>query len=48
MIMSMTGFGSSRIEIPNLTVSVEAKTVNHRYLDTHVRLASEFRVWSPL
>lgn len=48
MIMSMTGFGSSRIEIPNLTVSVEAKTVNHRYLDTHVRLASEFQRLEPV
>ena len=43
MIYSMTGFGSGRIEAPNLAVSVEAKTVNHRYLDVHVRLPSEFQ-----
>ena len=43
MIYSMTGFGSGRVEAPNLAVVVEAKTVNHRYLDVHVRLPSEFQ-----
>ena len=43
MIYSMTGFGSGRVEAPNLAVTVEAKTVNHRYLDVHVRLPSEFQ-----
>jgi uncharacterized protein (TIGR00255 family) len=43
MIMSMTGFGSSRIERAGLTVAVEAKSVNHRYLDVHIRLPPEFQ-----
>ena len=43
MIYSMTGFGSARVDVPNLMVSIEAKTVNHRYLDLHVRLPSEFQ-----
>jgi uncharacterized protein (TIGR00255 family) len=48
MILSMTGFGSSRAETPNVSVSVEAKTVNHRYLDLHVRLPSEFQSLEPV
>jgi uncharacterized protein (TIGR00255 family) len=43
MIYSMTGFGSGRVDVPNLMVSVEAKSVNHRYMDLHVRLPSEFQ-----
>lgn len=43
MIYSMTGFGSGRIETPKLKVTVEVKTVNHRYLDVHVRLPIEFQ-----
>lgn len=52
MISSMTGFGSSRVESAvdsvNTAVSVEAKTVNHRYLDIHVRLPSEFQNLEPV
>ncbi len=48
MILSMTGFGSGRIEIPNLMISVEAKTVNHRYLDLHIRLPAEFQNLEPV
>ena len=48
MILSMTGFGSGRVEIPDLTISVEAKTVNHRYLDLHIRLPSEFQSLEPV
>ena len=43
MITSMTGFGSSRAEGDNLTVLVEIKSVNHRYIDTHVKMPSEFQ-----
>jgi uncharacterized protein YicC (UPF0701 family) len=32
MIYSMTGFGSARTEADNLTVLVEIKSVNHRYI----------------
>jgi uncharacterized protein (TIGR00255 family) len=43
MIYSMTGFGSARSEAPNLTVLVEMKSVNHRFLDVHIRLAGEYQ-----
>ncbi len=43
MIHSMTGFGSNRSEAPNLTVLVEIKSVNHRYIDIHVKMPSEFQ-----
>jgi uncharacterized protein (TIGR00255 family) len=43
MIVSMTGFGSARAEAPNLTVLVEIKSVNHRYMDVHVKMAGEFQ-----
>jgi uncharacterized protein (TIGR00255 family) len=43
MIASMTGFGSSRAEGANLTVLVEIKSVNHRYIDVHVKIPSEFQ-----
>lgn len=33
MVMSMTGYGSDVIQLDNLTVNVEIKTVNNRFLD---------------
>jgi len=39
----MTGFGSARTEAPNLTVLVEAKSVNHRYIDIHIKIPGEFQ-----
>ena len=38
MIKSMTGYGSSKITDEGITVSVELKSVNNRYLETSVRL----------
>lgn len=43
MIYSMTGFGSARVEAPNLSVLVEIKSVNHRYLDVHIKIPGEFQ-----
>lgn len=43
MIYSMTGFGSARAEDSNLSVLVEVKGVNHRYLDIHVKISPEFQ-----
>jgi uncharacterized protein (TIGR00255 family) len=43
MITSMTGFGSSRAEGTNLTVLVEIKSVNHRYMDIHIKMPGEFQ-----
>src|SRR5262245_24775066 len=41
MIYSMTGFGSARAEASNLSVLIEIKSVNHRYLDVHIKLPTE-------
>jgi uncharacterized protein (TIGR00255 family) len=43
MIYSMTGFGSGRAEAPNLSVLVEVKSVNHRYLDVHMKIPGEYQ-----
>src|SRR5207247_5256399 len=43
MIYSMTGFGSARAEAPNLSVLVEIKSVNHRYLDVHIKIPGEYQ-----
>jgi len=43
MIYSMTGFGSGRAEAPNLAVLVEIKSVNHRYLDFHIKIPGEYQ-----
>ena len=43
MIYSMTGFGSGRAEVPNLSVLVEIKSVNHRYLDIHIKIPGEYQ-----
>jgi uncharacterized protein (TIGR00255 family) len=38
MIRSMTGFGRADFEVMGVEFAVEARTVNHRHLDTRVRL----------
>lgn len=38
MIKSMTGYGGARLTIDGISVSVELKSVNNRYLETSVRL----------
>lgn len=38
MIVSMTGFGRSKAETERCTVTVEVKTVNHRFCEFHIRL----------
>jgi uncharacterized protein (TIGR00255 family) len=43
MIYSMTGFGSGRGEAPNLSVLIEIKSVNHRYLDAHIKIPGEYQ-----
>ncbi len=48
MIYSMTGFGSSRVEANNLTVLIEIKSVNHRYIDIHVKMPGEFQAFENL
>jgi len=41
MIKSMTGFGRGHYEGESLACSVEVKSVNHRFLDAHIRLPGE-------
>ena len=45
MVRSMTGFGKASCEYAEGTISIELSSVNHRYLDSSVRLPSE---WSSL
>ena len=42
MIKSMTGYGSAKGTVEGLTITVELKSVNNRYLDTSVRLPRSF------
>ncbi len=42
MILSMTGYGTGSAQKDDFTVSVEIRTVNHRFLDLHVRLSREY------
>lgn len=46
-ILSMTGFGVATATRGDTTVGVEIKTVNHRFLDLHVRLAREYMALEP-
>src|SRR5262245_54320507 len=41
MIKSMTGFGGGRYEGESLVCSIEIKSINHRFLDIHVRVPGE-------
>ncbi len=38
MVISMTGFGRSRAESGAFSVTVEIKTVNHRFCEFHIRM----------
>jgi uncharacterized protein (TIGR00255 family) len=41
MIQSMTGYGMGSAQREGLSVTVEVRTVNHRFLDMHVRVPRE-------
>jgi uncharacterized protein (TIGR00255 family) len=43
MILSMTGYGTGSAQKDNASVSVEIKTVNHRFLDFHLRISREYQ-----
>ena len=45
--MSMTGFGRAERHGEELSVSVEVRSVNHRFLDVHVRCPGRFLSWEP-
>jgi uncharacterized protein (TIGR00255 family) len=42
MILSMTGYGTGSAQKDQTTVTVEIRTVNHRFLDLHVRMSREY------
>lgn len=42
MLKSMTGYGSGSAENDNLSVKIEVKSVNHRFLDVSVRMPRSF------
>jgi uncharacterized protein (TIGR00255 family) len=46
-IASMTGFASAVLETPHGSVSVELKTVNHRYLEFQTRIPEDLRALEP-
>lgn len=41
-MMSMTGYGSYSLEIDRTTVTVEIRSVNHRFLDIHTKMPHSF------
>jgi len=43
MIVSMTGYGTGTAKDDSLTVSTEIRTVNHRFLDMHIRVPREYQ-----
>jgi len=47
MIYSMTGYAAVSDELPLGTLSVEIRSVNHRYLDVQFRLPDELRSFEP-
>ncbi len=47
MILSMTGYASESAEWPGLALTVELRSVNHRYLDLSLRMPDELRLLEP-
>jgi uncharacterized protein (TIGR00255 family) len=47
MIRSMTGFGSATGIVGGARVSVELRTVNHRFFSPSIKLPAEFSRWEP-
>jgi uncharacterized protein (TIGR00255 family) len=43
MILSMTGFAAVASELPGVSLAVELRSVNHRFLDLQLRLPDELR-----
>lgn len=45
MIRSMTGFGRSEYETPEVTISVEIRALNSKNLELNLRIPYNYRVW---
>lgn len=41
MVVSMTGFGRGKMEVGQFGVTVEIKTVNHRFCEFHIRMPNQ-------
>lgn len=48
MIQSMTGFGRGEASDDNYKITIEMKSVNHRYLDTNVRLPRKLNFYETM
>src|SRR6267154_618697 len=46
-IQSMTGFAQARIERDGWSLRVNLRSVNHRFLDLHLRMPEGFEVFEP-
>jgi len=44
MILSMTGFAAASAEMPGISLAVELRSVNHRYLDITIKVPDELRM----
>ena len=42
MILSMTGYGTGTCQADGVVVTVEIRSVNHRFLDLHIRVSREY------
>ena len=47
MIVSMTGFAAVAAELPGVSLAIELRSVNHRYLDITLKLPDELRSLEP-
>lgn len=47
MWMSMTGFGRGAAHLEDVAVTADIRSINHRFLDIHVRCPSKFLPWEP-
>lgn len=47
MICSMTGFSALTVELDSVSVTLEIRAVNHRYLDLQLRVPDELRMLEP-
>ena len=47
MIYSMTGFASAAAELDSGSLTLELRSVNHRYLDLQLRMPDELRTQEP-
>jgi uncharacterized protein (TIGR00255 family) len=45
VLNSMTGFGHVEVQIPNAQLQWEVRSVNHRYLDIHLKVPEGFRAF---